>query len=639
MLRGIRKASENWLGRSIMGVVMMVLVGSFAVWGINDIFNGFGRSSSLAKIGSVEIAADQFRQAYQDRLQQISRDLGHPVPPDQANALGLNRQVLGEMVAKSALDQRARQMHLGIPDTEIARHITSDPNLQTVNGQFDSARFRATLQNMGYTEQRFLAEQRQNIVRRQIVDAVSGALTPPKAWLDAINQLQNQRRSIQYIALGPAQAGDVPQPTPEQLSQYYDDHKVPFRAPEYRKIDAIALTPAEMAKWMEISDDDVNKAYVAKRSSFSTPERRHIEQIVFPSMTEAQAAADRLKSGTTFTALAAERGLKEQDIDLGTVAKSIVIDPAVADAAFSLKEGETSAPVQGQFGVVIVTVLKVEPEVTKSLAEVAAQLRNAIALDRAKAQVQDIHDKIEDERAGGSSLTEVAAKEKLPLVTADIDRTGRDPQGKPSINLPHGSQVVEAAFATEVGVDNDPIEADGGYVWYDVAAITPSHDRSFDDVKAEVEQRWRNDEIASLLKNKAVELLDKLKSGTAIDALAGSNGLKLETAADLKRGGTTAVISARMTDAIFHTAKDGYGVARNDDPKQWIVFRVTDINTPSVDANSADTKKNATTLQNQMSEDVLGQYVARVEDDLGTSVNAAALANAMSNGSGAPDIN
>ena len=139
MLRGIRKASENWLGRTVMGVVMTVLAGSFAVWGINDIFSGFGRST-LATVGKTEIPIDRFRQTYQDRLRQLSTQLGHPIPPDQANALGLDRQVLGEMIAQSALDQRAAQMRLGLPDAEIARHITTDPNLQTVNGQFEVVR-------------------------------------------------------------------------------------------------------------------------------------------------------------------------------------------------------------------------------------------------------------------------------------------------------------------------------------------------------------------------------------------------------------------------------------------------------------------------------------------------------------------
>ena len=560
MLRGIRKASENWIGRTVMGAVMMVLVASFGIWGINDIFNGFGRST-LAKVGGVEIPVEQFRQTYQDRLQQISRDLGHPLPPDQAAALGLDRQVIGEMMAQSAIDQRARQMRLGIPDAEIVRHITSDPNLQDTSGHFDAARFRGTLQNMGLTEDRFLAEERRTIVRREIADAVSGSVTPPKSWLDAINQFQNQQRNVDYVALGPVQAGDIPQPTPEQLSKYYDDHKFLFRAQEYRKIDAVAVTPTELGKWMEISDDDVKKTYDERIASFTTPERRHIEQILFPNMTEAQAGADKLKSGTAFAALAAERGLKEKDIDLGTVAKSGLVDPTVADAAFSLKEGETSAPVQGQFGIAIVTVLKIEPAVTKPLAAVAADLRNAIAVDRARTQVQDIHDKIEDDRAGGSTVAEAAAKEKLPVTSFTVDRSGHDADGKPVVILPHGGDVVAAAFASDVGVDNDPIDADGGYVWYAVAAITPAHDRSFDEVKTEVEQHWRNDEVASLLKTKAVDLLDKLKSGTAMDAVASSNGLKVENAADLKRGGTTPAISARMTDAIFHTAKDAYGVA------------------------------------------------------------------------------
>ena len=258
------------------------------------------------------------------------------------------------------------------PIREIARHITTDPNLQTINGQFDRNKFEQILHNMGMTEQRFVAEQRQTALRRQIIDSMTGDLSPPKAWLDAINQFQNELRSVNYVVLGPAQAGDIPQPTDEELSKYFDERKIMFRAPEYRKIDVVAVTPAELAKWMEISDDDIKSAYAESSSSrFTTPERRHIQQIIFPTMTDAQAAADRIKSGTSFAAIAAERGLKEQDTDLGTVAKSSIVDPAEADAAFALKEGEVSAPVQGRFGAILVTVLKIEPQVTKSLADVS----------------------------------------------------------------------------------------------------------------------------------------------------------------------------------------------------------------------------------------------------------------------------
>ena len=126
MLRGIRKASANWLGRAVMGGVMGLLALSFAVWGINDIFRGFGRST-LAKIGGTEIPIESFRQTYNERLQQISRRLGRPIPREQASAMGLDRQVLSEMIAEAGLDQRARQMRLGISDAEVVRRITTDP--------------------------------------------------------------------------------------------------------------------------------------------------------------------------------------------------------------------------------------------------------------------------------------------------------------------------------------------------------------------------------------------------------------------------------------------------------------------------------------------------------------------------------
>ena len=638
MLRGIRKASENWIGRIVMAAVMAVLTGSFAIWGINDIFRGFGRST-LASIGSAEIPIEQFQHSYNERLQQIGRDLGHPLPPQQASALGLDRQVLGEMIAKAGLDQRAHQIGLGISDAEIAKHITSDPNLQDANGQFDGARFAMVLRDMGYTEQRFIAEQREELLRRQLIDTISGGIAPPQAWLDAINQFQNEQRGIQYVALGAAQAGVIPQPTDEQLSKYFEERKILFRAPEYRRINVVTVTPTALAKWMTISDDDIKKAYDERRASLGTPERRYIEQIVFPNMSEAQAAADRIKAGASFTAIAAERGLKDQDIDLGTVAKSAMVDPAVANVAFSLKEGEVSAPVQGQFGAVLVTVLKIEPATDKTLAEAAPQLRNDIALERAKTQVGDIHDKIEDDRAGGSTLEEAAQKEKLPVVSYDLDRSGRDPDGKLAANLPQGADIVSAAFASDVGVDNDPIERDGGYIWYDVAAITPARDRTLDEVKPQVVQHWRDDETASRLKAKAADLLDKLKSGNPFDALAAADGLKVQTAADLKRGGTSGAITPRMTEAIFHTAKDAFGSAAGDNPTQWIVFQVTDVKTPKLEPNSPDAKKVEQTVQRQMPDDVTDQYLGWLEGDLGTKINTAVLAQAMGENSGIPDTN
>src|SRR5690242_12552742 len=100
MLRGLHKASSHLLGRILMAGVLGFLILSFGIWGIGDIFRGFGRSS-LAKVGSTEIGIEQFRQLYNDRLQQLSRRLGKPLTPEQARALGLQQQLLSQIIAEA----------------------------------------------------------------------------------------------------------------------------------------------------------------------------------------------------------------------------------------------------------------------------------------------------------------------------------------------------------------------------------------------------------------------------------------------------------------------------------------------------------------------------------------------------------
>src|SRR6266436_3336084 len=353
MLRGMRKASSNWLGKIIMATVMGVLIVSFGVWGIADIFRGFGQST-LAKIGRTEISTEQFRQIYTDKLQQLGRQFGRPLNMDQARAFGLDRQVLQQTIAEATLDEEARRMGLGQSEAETMRMIYADPNFKGLNGNFEPARFQATIRQYGFgTEQRYLSEQRRLGLRRQIAGTITAGLEPPKVLIDALTRFQNEQRSIDYIKLDAAQAGAIDPPSPETLAAYFDDHKTQFRAPEYRKISFVAITPEEIGKWTDVSDDDAKKIFEQRRDKFGTPEQREVSQIVFPNAEEAAAARGRLTSGTSFEDIARERGLNASDVDLGMIAKSAIIDPAIADAAFSLPSGEISQPIPGRFGVAL----------------------------------------------------------------------------------------------------------------------------------------------------------------------------------------------------------------------------------------------------------------------------------------------
>ena len=108
---------------------------------------------------------------------------------------------------------------------------------------------------------------------------------------------------------------------------------------------------------------------------------------MFPTEEEARAALARLGNEFSFEALAKERGMSEKDIDLGLVTKAAIIDSAVADAAFALKEGEVSEPIKGPFGTAMVKVVKIEPEQVKQFEEVAAEIKRTLATERARSEI------------------------------------------------------------------------------------------------------------------------------------------------------------------------------------------------------------------------------------------------------------
>ena len=316
------------------------------------------------------------------------------------------------------------------------------------------------------------------------------------------------------------------------------------------------------------------------------------------------------------------------------VTKSDIIDPAVADAAFALKAGEVSAPVKGRFGTVLLQVGKIEPGSQKTYEEVASQIKREIAEARARTELGNLRDKIEDERAGGATLAETAKKLGLKSLTIDaVDRSGRAPDGKPVADLPKTPDVISAAFASDVGVDNDALQLpNSGLLWYDVTGITPSRERTLDEVKDQVAARWRDDEIAARLQAKADDMLGKLKAGTALAQVASEAGLKVESASGLQRGKPAGFVPAKVVDAVFKTPKGAPGSAEGETQTQRFVFRVTEVIDPPLDANSPEAKQLTTTLQNSFADDMIGEYIARLESDFGVSINQAALNQVIGGG-------
>ena len=199
--------------------------------------------------------------------------------------------------------------------------------------------------------------------------------------------------------------------------------------------------------------------------------------------------------------------------------------------------------------------------------------------------------------------------------------------------MPDAQRLLATAFSTDVGVDADPLKVQDGYVWYEVEGITPSHDRALDEVKDKVEASWREDEIATRLKNKAAALLDKLKAGSTLSDLAAADGLKVEMITGLKRGAASPPLSAAATDKLFVTVRDGAASAEAEQPGEQVVFRVTDIVLPKTDMKSEEAKAISQSLNRSLSEDVFSQYIARVQSEIGVTINPNAVRQVVSGNS------
>lgn len=634
MLEGMRRASKNWLGKILVGILFSFLILSFAVWGIGDIFRGFG-VGTVAKVGETEITTEAFRQAYQTQLQNWQREARRAVTNQEALAAGLDRIVLQRLVSEAALDERARNLGLAMADRHIAEAIVNDPAFQGPTGRFDRQRFNDALREAGYpNEQRFLAEQRMNYLRRELALSVAGDPPVPRALMEAAHRYGAETRSVEYITLPESFAGEIPDPSEEALKTWFEQRKQAYRAPEYRTISYLVVTPSTVADPSKITDEDARKAYEENKGRYGSPERRAVQQIVFPNEEEAAAARKRIDEGLTFEALAAERNLSASDISLGTLAWSDFIDPNIAQAAFATPEGQVSQPVKGQFGFALLRVSEVQPQSVRPFAEVSEQVKKELAQRRAGDQVRDLREKIEDERTSGKTLTDAAKSVGLTPRTADIDSSGRNRAGEQPLAVSQPEDLVRAVFASDIGVDNDLLTTrDGGYVWFEISGIDPARDRTLEEVRQQAVSAWRGDEIARILQEKGAELVKRIEAGESIEAVAKDVGLEAQVDQEVRRLGASKLPTPAVARA-FSIPVGGVASAANGSER--IVFKVNDAVVPPFDPEAETIKGLEPQLRNAMTEDILAQYIARVQEDLGVSINEAAVRLAVGGGADVP---
>ncbi|MGQ4272846.1 SurA N-terminal domain-containing protein [Terrihabitans sp. B22-R8] len=625
----------NAMRRHASGVVMkgflLLIVLSFVVWGIGDFLGGGAGSNHVAAVGKTRISGEDFRETFNRSLQAAGRQIGRPLTPADARAIGMDRSVLAELMGEATLDENARQLALAVPDEVVANSVTRDETFFGPNGRFDVDRFQQLLRANGLTEAVYVAEQRRLIERRQIIDSVAGGLTAPEALLQAVYQHQNEHRSASYVVLSASSAENISPPADDVLRAFFDERKGAFQAPERRSVSLLAVTAESLSAREQVPDEELRARYEADRARFVTPERRTFQRIPFPSVKEAEAAAAEIANGAPFEDIATKHNVAAADLVVTDTTKDAIIDSKIAESAFSLPQGEISAPVQGQFSTVLLRVLSVQPEVTRSFEDAREEIRHTIAEERGRAALLEVHDRVEDARAGGSTLAEIADREKLPLTKIEaIDRQGRDANGA-APSVAGGEPVLAGAFEAEVGVENDPVQLENsGYVWYEVNNVDPARARTFEEARESVLARWQAEEARQALDAKVEQALTGLKANTLkLPELATREGVEVLGAEGINRRGNEPVLGQAGIAQIFSTPRGGFGSAPAPSETDRIIFQVTKVDAPSPNSADPAIAQVSDRIASSIENDLASQYVLRLQSDYGATVNNQALANAL----------
>ena len=622
LLETLRKGAARTFGMILMGMLVI----SFAIWGIADIFRGYG-SQTLIKVGDTEITPQEYSRAQRDVLRVMSSDAGRSLSLQEAREQGLENRVLERLIGGAAVDTHAKSLGLGISDEELLQGIMKDPAFQDAMGNFNPLALQQALRTMDMSEQGYLASERERNLRRQLLGTVGRTPAASQVFLNALNNYNNETRSLRYVVVPATAAGVVPEPSDADLKSFYDNHQAKFTQPEFRKFGALAVTPESVKDRVQIADGDLKAAFDKDKDKLGTPERRRVQQIAFPDKAAADAAYQKIQSGTGFVDIAKAHGVNEVDLDLGMLKRSDMADSAIADAAFRLEKDKVSEPVTGVLGkTVLLRVTEIQPGKMVTFDEAKPELEKKLLKDRAQSAIFDLHDRIEDERAAGTQLSEVAEKFKLTYQVFDpVDRQGKSLDGK-VVDLPLKTDLLNAVFATEVGVENDPLDAkDEGLIWYEVLGITPQQLKPFDQVKDEVKKDWSLDEQRTRLVKYTEDLVKQLSGGKTLEDVAKDLKTQAVPTEPLKRDGLTINVLPVAVTQAFALPQGGYGSAPSGVEEGRIVFQVDKVTPPPpLDQPSLEALKRQ--IKNFISEDIVGEYFSALESRYGVTINQQALA-------------
>ncbi len=287
MLQSMRHLAQSWLFKGLM----LILIVSFGIWGIGDIFRGNPLHNTAAKAGSVTITVQDLNREFEQSLIRARQMFGPDLTAQQAKQIGLLDTALNALIERAQVDQDIKRLGIAVNDKTVLEELAQMPQFRNKDGSLNKDMLRQALERAHVGEGEFLKQERQDMARHQLIDIFSNERPMPQNIVDLVYRARGQKRIFDVLTLKNDSVGDVAAPDDKALHDFYDANSKLFTAPEHRAITIARLTTDDMAKDISINDDDIAKEYAAKKDELAVPERRDIVQVVLQSEDKAKAFA------------------------------------------------------------------------------------------------------------------------------------------------------------------------------------------------------------------------------------------------------------------------------------------------------------------------------------------------------------
>lgn len=613
MLESLRRIGRTWFGK-VLGAFLLVGLAGF---GISNVVLNFG-SQTVASVGGEEISIRDFQRAYNDDLQRAAQQYGQTPSAQDALALGIPTGTLSRLAAEAAVNRLASQMGIGVSEDRLAKMLKEDPTFAGTLGGFDSQNFNRVLQQMGFTEAEYFNLQTRASRRQQLNAAIFADSPVPKVAEELLSRFTGDKRTIDYFVINAQSVPPVAEPTEEELADYLEEHQSEFRTEETRTIDLMVLSIDTLAAVQDITDADIAAEYERTKDGMVRAEKRTIRQA--PLTAEQVTAFQTGKNaGKTFDALVAETGVTVSD--MGTLAKSEIIDSALGDAAFNLQQGDF-AIIPGAGGQRAVTVTAIEAGGVTSLDEARAQIKDTLAKARARESYTDVLDQVEELRAAFKPLKEIADRFKLPLVPITLTPDGSALAGDPTLPEDQRQKITTSIFAAEQDKLSPTIAISANNnVYFDLTAIEPARDQTLDEVRDKVAAAITDERTREAITAMVEKVLEQLKQGEKFEDVALTLNQFPVLSQPLSRSGDgTAVLNQTVASAAFAGGEGHFGAAANGDGDQ-VVFRVVEIQ-PAADTEMAQAKQY---LDETTRQSLYVDFMSGLRDEAGMRINQQTL--------------